>query len=170
MPICARDRRPLIAACERINSGETSMNEDIAKHPPDQLFQLVTDRWTSPFWDATQQHRLTAACCSDCKTFRMPPTPFCPNCLSQKIDWPTLSGVGEIYSYTIVSKAIFPEMESSLPYVPCLITLPDADNIRLISNIVDVPVNRIAIGLSVKVVWANMPDGSVVPRFTLRNL
>lgn len=61
-------------------------------------------------------------------------------------------------------------MESSLPYVPCLITLPDADNIRLISNIVDVPVNRIAIGLSVKVVWANMPDGSVVPRFTLRNL
>ena len=60
-------------------------------------------------------------------------------------------------------------MEASLPYVPCLITLPDAGNIRLISNIVDVPVNRIAIDASVKVVWASMPDGSVVPRFTLRD-
>ena len=62
-----------------------------------------------------------------------------------------------------------PEMEASLPYVPCLITLPDAGNIRLISNIVDVPVTRITIGASVTVVWALMPDGSVVPRFTLRD-
>ena len=145
------------------------MTEEIAKHPPSQLFKLVTDRWTAPFWEAAQQRRLTVARCSQCNHYRMPPTPFCPNCLSQKIDWPTLSGVGIIYSFTIVSKAIFPEMEASLPYVPCLITLPDAGNIRLISNIVDVPVNRIAIGASVKVVWASMPDGSVVPRFTLRD-
>ena len=167
MPIRARDGWPIIAACERTYSRKNMMTEDIAKHPPNQLFQLVTDRWTSPFWDATQQRRLTVARCSDCKVYRFPPTPFCPNCLSQRVDWPTLSGVGTIYSFTIVSKAIFPEMESSLPYVPCLISLPDAGNIRLISNIVDVPITRIAIGLRVRVVWATMPDGSVVPRFTL---
>ena len=143
------------------------MTDQIAKHPPESLFQLVTDQWTEPFWTAAREHRLTAARCFECELYRMPPTPFCPNCLSQNIEWPTLSGRGTIYSYTVVSRSIFPEMEASLPYVPSLVTLSDADNIRLITNIVDVPVSKISIGAEVEVVWTDMPGGAVVPRFTL---
>ena len=143
------------------------MTDQIAKHPPDCLFQLVTDHWTEPFWNAAREHILTAARCASCNSYRMPPTPFCPHCLSQKIEWPTLSGIGVIYSYTVVSRPISPEMEASIPYVPALVSLPDANYVRLITNIVDAPLRKIKIGAKVEVVWTDMPEGNVVPRFKI---
>ena len=111
----------------------------IARHPPPELFKLATNAWTQPFWDATARHELVAARCADCGTFRMPPTPFCPCCQSQSIDWNVLSGRGEVYSYTIVERAILPGMGAHLPYVPAVISLEGAGGTRLVSNVVDVP-------------------------------
>lgn len=143
------------------------MSGPIAKRPLESLFELVTDRWTEPFWRAAGERRLVAARCASCGRFRMPPTPFCPACLSQEIEWPTLSGHGRIYSFTVVARAIFPEMEECIPYVPALVELPDAQGIRLITNIVDVPISEITVGAGVEVVWDERADGIVVPRFTL---
>lgn len=143
------------------------MTEHIAKRPPEELFNLVTDRWSAPFWEAAARHRLTVPKCASCGTFRMPPTPFCPECLSQDLEWPELTGRGVIYSYTIVTRALFPEMAASIPYVPAVIELDDAGGCRLISNIVDVPLDAMRIGAGVRVVWEDRSDGVTVPRFTL---
>ena len=137
----------------------------LAKRPPPELFKLSTNRWTKPFWDATTRHLLVAACCQACGTFRMPPTPFCPVCQSQAIDWPVLSGRGSVYSYTVVERAIFPGMETHLPYVPAVIALEGAPGVRLISNVVDVEVRDIVVGMAVSVVWDDDPNGVSVPRF-----
>ena len=138
----------------------------IAKRPPPELFKLSTNAWTQPFWDATARHELVAAQCADCGTFRMPPTPFCPCCQSQRIDWQTLSGRGEVYSYTIVERAILPGMDEHLPYVPAVITLDGAGGVRLISNLVEVEVADIRVSMAVRVVWDDVPGrGVAVPRF-----
>lgn len=138
----------------------------IARRPPPELFKLSTNAWTQPFWDATAQHSLVAACCSDCGHFRMPPTPFCPCCQSQRITWTPLSGRGEVYAYTIVERAIMPGMDAHLPYVPAVITLEGGGGTRLISNVVDVEVADIRVGLPVRVVWDDVVgQGVAVPRF-----
>jgi uncharacterized OB-fold protein len=138
----------------------------IAKRPPPELFKLSTNAWTKPFWDATTRHVLVAAQCPDCGSFRMPPTPFCPCCQSQRISWTHLSGRGEVYSYTIVERAIMPGMGDHLPYVPAVITLEGAGGVRLISNVVDVDVTDVRVGMAVRVVWDDVADGAVaVPRF-----
>ena len=95
----------------------------------------------------------------------MPPTPFCPGCQSQRIDWKTLSGLGEIYTYTIVDRAILPGMADHLPYVPAVITLEGGGGVRLISNVVDVELAELAIGMPVQVVWDDLREGVAVPRF-----
>ena len=138
----------------------------IARRPPPELFKLSTNAWTQPFWDATARHELVAAQCADCGAFRMPPTPFCPCCQSQRIDWRMLSGRGEVYSYTIVERAILAGMDEHLPYVPAVITLEGAGGVRLISNVVEVEVAAMRIGMAVQVVWDDVPDiGVAVPRF-----
>ena len=142
------------------------MNE-IAKVPAEALFTLSTDQWTEPFWHAATERRLTAPQCAECGSFRMPPTPFCPGCLSQRINWPSLSGDGTVFSYTVVRKAITPEMECALPYVPALVDLDGAPGARLITTIIDVPVDDIHVGARVRVVWNARTDGVVVPCFTL---
>ncbi|MEY4268040.1 MAG: hypothetical protein RIS90_2575 [Pseudomonadota bacterium] len=140
----------------------------IAKRPPPDLFKLATNAWTQPFWDAAAQHRLVVAQCRPCGTCRMPPTPFCPACQSQQIDWKTLTGLGEIYAYTIVDRAILPGMADHLPYVPAVITLEGGGGVRLISNVVDVELAELAIGMPVQVVWDDLREGVAVPRFSPR--
>ena len=138
----------------------------IARRPPPELFKLATNAWTQPFWDASARHELVAARCADCGSVRMPPTPFCPCCQSQVIDWNVLSGRGEVYSYTIVERAILPGMEAHLPYVPAVISLEGAGGARLVSNIVDVRLDVLKIGMPVQVVWDDMPQlGVALPRF-----
>lgn len=140
----------------------------LAKRPPPDLFKLATNAWTQPFWDAAAQHRLVVAQCGTCGTCRMPPTPFCPACQSQQIDWKTLTGLGEIYTYTIVDRAILPGMADHLPYVPAVITLEGGGGVRLISNVVDVELAELAIGMPVQVVWDDLREGVAVPRFRPR--
>ena len=138
----------------------------LVKLPPPPAGRIVTDRWTAPFWDAVADRRLVVAQCADCGTARMPPTPFCPTCRSQRIDWTPLSGGGEIYSYTIVVRAIVPGMEAFLPYVPAVIALDGGGGTRLISNIAGCDVDAIAVGMRVMLRWRD--DGaSPFPYFVL---
>ena len=137
----------------------------IAKRPPPELFKLSTNAWTRPFWDAAARHELVAAQCAQCGSFRMPPTPFCPQCQSQAIDWRKLSGRGTVYSYTVVERAIFAGMEAHLPYVPAVIELEGAGGARLISNVVDVEVGEIAVGMALTLVWDDHASGVALPRF-----
>lgn len=140
------------------------MTAPIAKRPPD-LQKLVTDQWTKPFWDAAAKHRLVAPRCMDCEQFRMPPTPFCPYCQSQRLDWVELSGEGIVYSYSIVMRALVPGTEGALPYIAAVIVLADAGGVRLISNIVDVPIDKVHVGQVVRVIWDDQANGITIPRF-----
>lgn len=139
----------------------------MSKRPPDALATIVTDSFTAPYWDAAKAGRLTCAQCGNCGRFRMPPSPFCPNCRSQAVDWPTLPGTGTIYSYTIVERAVLPGTEDSIPYVPAVVSLDGAEPARLITDIVDSDLDAIRIDARVTVTFDTMPDGAVVPRFRL---
>ncbi|KFG90942.1 Nucleic-acid-binding protein containing a zn-ribbon [Sphingobium herbicidovorans NBRC 16415] len=143
------------------------MQEPVSKRPPDHLFSLVTDQWTEPYWSAAAAHRLVAPRCAECGKFRMPPTPFCPNCRSQRIDWVQLSGEGTVYSYSVVAVPIFPEMADSVPYITAVVELADAGGVRLISNIVEAPLSSVHVGAPVRVVFDDISDGVTIPRFRL---
>lgn len=137
----------------------------IARRPPPELFKLSTNAWTQPFWDATARHVLLVPQCGHCGTWRMPPTPFCPACQSQQIDWRTLSGRGSVYSYTIVERGLVAGMDEHLPYVPAVIELEGAGGVRLISNVVDVEVAELRVGMAVQVIWDDQGNGVALPRF-----
>ena len=141
------------------------MDNRIAKRPPDVFFKLVTDPWTRPFWDNAAEGYLSAPRCAPCGVFRMPPRPFCPACRSQDVEWVRLSGTGRLYTYTIVERATSPGMDDCIPYVPAVVEIPDADGVRLISNIVETPIFRIAIGARLSVMFDRLSDGVTVPRF-----
>jgi uncharacterized OB-fold protein len=142
----------------------------IAKRPPEAFNTVVTDRVTAPFWQAARAGYLTCAQCGDCGRFRMPPTPFCPRCLSERIEWPRLPGTGTVYSYTVVERAVLPGSEDRVPYVVAVIALEGAEPARLIANIVDSPVEDIAIGTRVDVIFDIVTDDAALPRFRIAEL
>lgn len=142
-------------------------DDRIAKRPPDALFQLATDAWTKPYWDAAAEGRIDIARCGACGAFRMPPTPFCPQCRSQAVEWVTASGRGTLYSYSVVERAILPGMADCVPYVTAVVELADVGAVRLITNIVEARIGDLAVGIPVRAVFDRLPDGAAIPRFIL---
>lgn len=142
------------------------MDELIAKPPPLGM-PLVTNAWTAPFWEAAAKRELLLPRCVTCGRYRFPPTPFCPYCHKQAIDWVAAPEEAFLHSYTIVARAIVPGTESSLPYVPAIVEFPTADNVRLITNIIGVKLNSITVGQKVFLCWHDLPDGGSVPVFTI---
>jgi uncharacterized OB-fold protein len=136
------------------------------KMPPPELVNINPDQWTAPFWAAAAEHRLVCAQCRNCGRYRMPPGPFCPRCRSQEVDWPQLSGRGTVYTYTIVTHAVAPALRDHVPYAVAAVSLPDADGVRLLGNVVGVDSDDLAVDLPVQVEWADIRDGVSVPRFT----
>ena len=143
------------------------MNAAISKTPPLTYFHLETDRWTEPFWEATAAHRLDIPRCAACSRFRMPPSPFCPACQSSDVEWMTVNGEGTVYSFTIITNPPFPEAADYLPYVPVIVEPDGAPGVRLVSALIDAPLDAIAIGARVTLVWEDCADGVTLPRFRL---
>ena len=136
------------------------------KRPPDAGVIVRSDPWTRPFWDNAAQHRVTIATCAACGHMRMPPTPFCPECLSQDIDWVDVPGTGTLYSFTIVRRATLADGEDCIPYAPALVELQGAGGLRIISNIVDCQEDALFIGLRLRPVFDAIDGQATVIRFT----
>jgi len=129
------------------------------------LADLHPDLHTRAFWDACSRRELRVQRCSDCGRFRQPPLPGCPHCASARSDWPLLAGRGHVYSYTIVHHAALPTLAGDLPYAVIVVELDDAPGARLISNLIDTPLDAIRIGMAVELVWDEPRAGLVLPRF-----
>lgn len=126
--------------------------------PDISAFPLPIDRWTQPFWDAAARRELVMPRCAACQTWRWPPTPFCPKCRAQSVEW-LPAGTPQLYSFTVVRQ---PGPEDSFRMVvPGLVEFPDAGGMRLIAAIVDSEVDAIEIGVSLRVGWTSKQDINV---------
>ncbi len=130
---------------------------------PDAMPQPMASNESLPWWEAAAQHRLVVQRCSECSHQRLPPAPICPSCRSSASDWQEVTGRGELYSYTTVHRAISPGQD--LPFVIAVVELEGAEGVRLITNLVDSPLDELEIGLPVEVVWEDMSDDLAIPRF-----
>jgi hypothetical protein len=129
---------------------------------PGELVHISTDPSTEPFWQAALEDRLTACRCGDCGAFRMPPTPFCPQCRSRAVEWPELSGRATVFSFSVVHG--FPGL-ADIVLVPAVLDLPDAPGARLVTDIIDVDPETVSIGMEVEVTFSAIADGWKLPLF-----
>jgi uncharacterized OB-fold protein len=124
--------------------------------------RIAVNKDTEPFWQAAKERQLVAPQCSDCGSFRLPPTPFCPNCQSKNVNWVQLSGAATVYSFAVVHG--IPGMPE-LTLVPAVVDLPDAPGARLVSNVIDIPPSEVTIGMTLRVDFSPIADGWLLPVF-----
>lgn len=122
----------------------------------------------APFWQACQQQQLVIRHCENCHQFFHPPLPVCQKCGSSNLSWKPVSGHGTVYTYTIGHYAVHPSLKGHAPYNVSVVLLDDADDVRLVTNVVDAEPPLLAIGLPVTVCFETASDGSLLPRFRRR--
>lgn len=126
--------------------------------------EIPMDVWSEPFWAAGAEDRVIMPKCGDCGTFRWPAGPFCANCQSQAVEW-VPAGQARIYSYTVLP---VPMGEGVPPRqrIPTLVEFDDAPGVRLVSALVDAPLDKVEIGAPVEVHWCPAAN-ALVPVFRL---
>jgi uncharacterized OB-fold protein len=133
---------------------------------PNSMPQPMADNASVPWWQAAAEHKLMVQRCTDCALQRLPAAPICSSCRSDGADWQEISGRGQLYTYTIVQRAMAADLQ--LPFVIAVIDLEGAEGVRIISNMVDTPVETLEIGMAVEVVWEDMGPELAIPRFRAR--
>lgn len=109
------------------------------------------------YWDAAGAGRLVVRTCNACGELHHYPRTVCPFCFSRDLDWVDASGVGEVYSYSVMRRA-------PVPYAIAYVTL--AEGVTMLSNIVGADFDSLRIGMKVKVDFAPTADGGpMVPVF-----
>jgi uncharacterized OB-fold protein len=114
----------------------------------------VVNRDNTGFWEGVERHQLLIQRCTSCGTLRHPWLPGCNACGGP--DWDTVeaSGEGTVYSYVVMHHPPFPAFDP--PYAVGLIEL--AEGVRIVSNVVGVPYDKVRIGLPVRLAFRRYDD------------
>jgi uncharacterized OB-fold protein len=86
---------------------------------------------------------------------------MCPHCNALAWDTVESSGRGTVYSYAVPRHPPFPFMES--PYVVVLVELDEGT--RIVSNLCDVGLEHIRVGMPVEVFFVTFDDDLVLHQF-----
>jgi uncharacterized OB-fold protein len=114
------------------------------------------------FWRATAEGRLVLAHCDECEEVIWYPRQMCPACGGTAVSWVDASGLGTVYSFTVVYRGagLF---EETAPYVVAYVEL--AEGPRVLTNIVGCDPEQVHIGQPVEVAFFDTGEGSALYRF-----
>jgi uncharacterized OB-fold protein len=115
------------------------------------------------FWTAAAEGTLLVPKCNACSRTFWHPRPRCPHCGSASVDWIRSSGQGTVHTFTVVRQSGDPYFKSKLPYAVAMIELDEG--IRLMSNIVETPLEVLHIGMRVEVMFEAASGGIAIPLF-----
>ena len=102
------------------------------------------------FWRSLTEGELRIQRCAVCNTFRHPPRPVCAHCGATEREWHAVSGHGDVWSFTVVHPPTLPAFADRTPYGAVVVRLDEG--VFLVSNVIDCPVDELAVGLRVECV------------------
>ncbi|HKR91518.1 Zn-ribbon domain-containing OB-fold protein [Novosphingobium sp.] len=126
-------------------------------------FVPVPDILTQPYWDGCKNHVITVQQCQSCGRKRHRPAAGCHWCGGQGVDWVQLSGRGSLYTYTVVHRAFHPSLAEEVPYVVGLVAAEEDPTVRFHTRILACDPADVQVGMSLKVLFQEEPDGTVLP-------
>lgn len=122
----------------------------------DKPLPVPTER-TQPFWDGLKAHRLDIQQCDACHAWVFFPRLHCPKCFSQTLSWKTVSGQGELLTYTLSHLPTMPEFADDLPQKLAVVRLDEGPHIN--TTLVGLEVDQIKVGMRVKPVFDDVVPG-----------
>jgi len=91
-------------------------------------------READPHWQAAREGRLALPFCPSCESYAWPPRMTCARGCGA-MTWRDCAGTGRVHSFSVVHRAVNPEMADAVPYVVAFVALDEGP--RLMTNLVD---------------------------------
>jgi uncharacterized OB-fold protein len=118
---------------------------------------------TQPFWDALKARRIDIQRCGACARWVFFPRVRCPHCFSPDLVWTTVSGEGEIHTFTISRLPTLPELADEVPQKLAVVALDEGVHIN--TTLVGLAEDEIRVGMRVKPVFDDVGEMTLL-RYT----
>jgi len=113
------------------------------------------------WWERVAEGVIPLQKCNGCDTLLHPPRPMCGQCRSTDLGHIEASGVGEIYSFTVIHHPQFPGY--GFPIIAILVQLEEGP--RMVSNLVECRPEDVHVGMPVQGFILEEEDGFKLPVF-----
>ena len=119
---------------------------------------------TKPFWDALKAHRIDIQRCDDCRNWVFFPRLHCPKCFSHNLTWTTVSGEGELLTFTLSRLPTLPELADEVPQKLAVVRLDEG--VHLNTTLVRLAEDEIKVGMRVRPVFDDIAPDVTLLRYT----
>jgi uncharacterized OB-fold protein len=106
------------------------------------------DEFNRFFWTAGEEGQLKFLRCRACRAFVHPPAPRCRACLGADLAPEAVSGRATVEAYTVNHHPWHPAFPP--PYVVAIVSIEEAPEVRLTTNIVGCDPESVRLGLPVQ--------------------
>ena len=118
---------------------------------------------SAPFWDGLKTHEVRLQQCDHGHWLFFPRT-HCPTCGSRQLAWKTVSGEGQLYTYTVARVPTLPEFSVEMPQLLAVIELDEG--VHLNTTLVGVAPEALRVGQRVRPVFDERPGTVTLLRYT----
>ena len=132
------------------------------------------DELSAPFFDGALRGELMLLRCRSCATYcspiayiGVPLRARCVTCFSGELAWAPSSGTATLYSFAIMHQLYDEAFANEIPYNISVVETDEG--VRLTTQVVDCPNDRLEIGMELEVTFEQMSDQVAVPKFRPRS-
>ena len=118
---------------------------------------------SQPFWDGLKNHQVRLQQCAQGHWLFFPRT-HCPTCGNRQLSWKTVSGEGQLYSYTVARVPTLPEFSDEMPQLLAVVELDEGVHIN--TTLVGVAPEDLKVGQRLRPVFDERPGSATLLRFT----
>lgn len=118
----------------------------------------VMDPATMPYWAAAERGVLVVPRCVACDRPFWYPRGFCPRCGSSAVEWPESSGIGELYTWTVVRRA-GGAWSGAVPFVLAYVRLDEGVVVQ--ANVVGCSSDDLRVGARVLACFERQVEGDL---------
>jgi len=129
---------------------------------PFRILPLVTPE-NEHFWRGGADGELRFQRCTQCSAYIHPPAPVCGECLCRDSSIAAVSGKAVLLTFTVNRHPWVPGFDP--PYVVAIVELVEQPGLRLTTNLVNVAIEDVLIGMPLRVVFEACDDDIYIPLF-----
>jgi hypothetical protein len=109
------------------------------------------------FWEGAHQGELRIQRCAVCGKHQHYPRTLCSHCGSDAVSFVTASGLGTVYSYTVIRQNGVPPFNERVPFVVATVDL-DEEGVRMVAAMPSLAPGDAEIGMRVRATFRPASD------------
>jgi uncharacterized OB-fold protein len=120
------------------------------------------DEASRPFFEGTLRGEIMLQRCRACGFWMWPVRVRCIDCFSDDLAWDAASGMGTLYSFTIVHQVVHAGFANDVPYNVAMVDL--REGVRIVASVTAAAAD-LRIGMPLVAAFDNITDAVALPRF-----